>query len=173
MIKSELDTLLTLIHIMFHQLTNPKSIRFEPSEMVSGDATIAVYQRLVETLFPFPSWWGGGTIRSGEFWKMTTMNLFSKNVTTLTPDMYSVERALDIENTDECTQTKMDHIKNSLGGSGSCYMFFPVIESKSLTFTADDRMFCTNNRCHVLKENTVKSSSICATKGWMVPYRDR
>lgn len=157
MIKSELVTLLTLISIIFHQLTNPQSNQFEPSEMIPGEATIMVYQRLVETLFPCSSWWNSGTIKSGERWKMSTLSLFSRNVTTLAPAMYKVERALDIENTDERTRTKMGHIKKVLEeNTQSRYMFFPVIESNSLVFTADDSAFCTNNCANILPENKVK-----------------
>ena len=157
MIKSELVMYLTLLHIIFLQMTNPQSCRYEPSQMEPGEATVTAYQRLVETLFPCKAWWGNGAIKSGERWKLSTMGLYSKLPTFFAPTMERIENALDVQSTDERTQKKMALIKENLGVDGRPhYGFIPVVESNSLMFTPDDRAFLQNNGDKIVKENDVK-----------------
>ena len=66
MIKSEVCTYIALIKMFFHQLTNPNSYWYEKSEMEPGDATVTVYRRLIETLYPCEHWWKNGVIKSGK-----------------------------------------------------------------------------------------------------------
>ena len=158
MIKSELVTYLALICIIHHQMNNPHSCRFESGDVKPGDATISVYQRLVETLFPCSAWWGDGTIISGDKWKMTTKMILSRWATFLSSSEESTEEVLDVAGADERTKTKWNKIMETLRENGQFhhYLFLPVLESKSLTFTKDDRVFCTNNRKCILTENQVK-----------------
>ena len=158
MIKSELVTYLALICIIHHQMNNPQSCRFESGDVKPGDATISMYQRLVETLFPCSAWWGDGTIVSGDKWKMTTKMVLSRQPTFLSSTEKSTEEVLDITGADERTKTKWNKITGTLRENGQFrhYLFLPVMESKSLTFTQDDRVFCTNNRSRILKDDQVK-----------------
>ena len=70
----------------------------------------------------------------------------------------STKEVLDVAGADERTKTKCKKIIDTLRENGQFhhYLFLPVLQSKSLTFTKDDRVFCTNNRKCILTEKQVK-----------------
>lgn len=156
MFKSELIMYLALICIFYHQITNPQSCQFESGEMEPGERTVITYQRLVETMHPCAPWWGGGVIMSGERWKETSRWLFSRRPTFLASTLLNLTEVLGLAETDERTKEKWNKIKEELKSGQFHYLFLPIVESKNLTFTTDDRVFCTNNSRCILKENQVK-----------------
>lgn len=155
MIKSELVTYLTLLRIIDAQMRSPLSYRHEKDPLNIGERTVIEYQRLVETLYPCKAWWGDGTIISGERWKMTTMSLFSFYGTKLTPSIWSMRQALDIDDQDERTNEVFEKIQKECDTTAKPYMFLPVMQSKSLVFTRDDSVFVQNNKDNILKEREV------------------
>ena len=156
MIKSELVMYLTLVRLFFYQLRDPTSFWYAGPDMAPGDATVSVYRRLVETLYPCEAWWKNGAIRSGKRWKLASLSLFSNKTTLLALTMANIKQVLWIEDTDERTQKKMMCIEEAASNKGSHYNFIPVMNSTDLVFTKDDRTFVTNNCNMVLSEEKVK-----------------
>lgn len=155
LIKSELVTFLTLLRIADAQTRDPLSVRYDPGPLELGERTIFAYQRLVETLYPCKSWWNDGTIVKGERWKLSTMSLFSFQSTRLAPKMNDVREVLGIDDEDERTIRVFEKIEKECELSSKRYLFLPVMESKAMLFTRDDKVFCANNRRHILTEKEV------------------
>lgn len=155
MMKSELVTYLMLLKIIDAQTRSPSSNRYEKDALELGERTVITYQRFVETLHPCRSWWGDGTIVSGERWKATTMSLFSFSATKLAPTWNAMLKALKIEDEDHRATKVLEQIERECDTSGKHYLFLPVVESKSLMFTNEDSVFVSNNKDCILKEREV------------------